>query len=74
MTVFLLQHVHDLDDGHEDVKLIGVYSSRSLAEAALQTVRDQPGFKAIPQGFEISEHLIDRTSWSEGYVTLLPNE
>ena len=70
MTVFLLQHVHDWDDGHEDVKLIGVYSSRLLAESALQTVQNQPGFSALPQDFEISEHTVDRTSWPEGYVTV----
>jgi hypothetical protein len=35
MTVFLLQYVHDWNDGHEDVKLIGVYFTRLLAEAAL---------------------------------------
>jgi hypothetical protein len=23
--VFILHHVHEIDDGHEDVKLIGVY-------------------------------------------------
>lgn len=26
--VFLVQHVHERDDGSEDVKVVGVYSSR----------------------------------------------
>jgi DNA-binding transcriptional regulator YiaG len=28
-TVFLLQHVHEFDDGHEDVKRIGIFSIRA---------------------------------------------
>ena len=71
-TVFLLHHVHEWEDGHEDVKLIGVYSSHALAEAALRTVREQPGFKDALLGFEINECRLDRTDWKEGYVTLQP--
>ena len=69
-TVFLLHHVHEWEDGHEEVKLIGVYSSHALAEAALHSVRGQPGFKDVPSGFEINEQGLDRTGWQEGCVTL----
>jgi hypothetical protein len=65
MEVFLLHHVHEFDDGHEDVKLIGVFSSREEAEAALAGVRDQPGFRDLPTGFEMSSHQLDRASWLE---------
>ena len=70
-TVFILQHVHEFDDGHEDVKLIGVFSSEVLARAAQQRVSDQPGFRDLPDGFAISEHQVDGdVGWPEGYVTL----
>jgi hypothetical protein len=32
MDVFLVHHVHVYDDGEEDVKFIGVYSTRESAE------------------------------------------
>jgi hypothetical protein len=75
-TVFLLQHVHEFEDGHEDVKLIGVFSSEALARAAQQKVADQPGFRDLPAGFEISECRVDddHLEWSQGYVTLRPDE
>lgn len=72
MNVFLLHHVHEFDDGHEDVKLIGVFSSRERAQSALDALREQPGFRDLPAGFEISTQTLDEPSWSEGYVTLQP--
>jgi hypothetical protein len=74
-TGFLLQHIHEFEDGHEDVKLIGVYSSEALARTAHQRVSDQPGFRELPEGFEISEHRIDgNIGWRKGYVTVQPDE
>ena len=34
-SVYVLQHVHSEDDDAEDVKLIGVYSSREKADEAV---------------------------------------
>ena len=74
-TVFILQHVHAFDDGHEDAKLIGVFSSEGLARAAQQRIAAQPGFRDLPDGFDISEHQIDGPiAWAEGYVTVQPAE
>jgi hypothetical protein len=74
-TVFLLQHVHEFDDGDEDVKLIGVFSSEALARAAQEQVADQAGFRDLPEGFAISEHRVDgQIGWPEGYVTAQPGE
>ena len=70
-SVFILWHTNEFEDGHEDVKLIGVYSTRQRATEALERVRDQPGFRDRPAGFEISERAIDaRDDWQEGYVTV----
>jgi hypothetical protein len=38
-----------------DAALIGVYTTRENAEAALARVRDQPGFRDYPDKFEIYE-------------------
>jgi hypothetical protein len=73
-SVYLLHHVHEFNDGHEDVKLIGVYSTRTNARAALDRVKDQPGFRQCPEGFEVSEVEVDQSGWLEGYVTVDPSE
>lgn len=74
-SVFLLQHVHQFDDGHEDVKLIGVFSTGELARAAQQKVAGQPGFRELPEGFSINEHQVDgHIGWLDGYVTVQPGE
>ena len=74
-TVYLLQHVHEFEDGHENVKLIGVFSSEALAQTARRQVADQPGFRDLPEGFCISEHEVDgRIGWPEGYATIQPGE
>jgi hypothetical protein len=65
MEVFLLWHVHTFDDEEEDEKLIGVYSSRDKAEAAISRLKDQPGFVDVPP------YTVDKdTNWTEGYVTV----
>ena len=68
-SVFVLQHVHTREDGVEDVKLIGVYSSREKAEAAVARLGPLPGFVDAQEGFHIDEYRIDQDHWAEGYVT-----
>jgi len=69
-SVFVLQHVHSLDDGAEDVKLIGVYSSRQKAQEAVARLAAAPGFSDAPDGFNIDEYRLDQDQWVEGYVTV----
>ena len=75
-TVFILQHQHTLD-GYEDVKMIGVYSLRSSADAAVDRLKSQPGFCNAPlicdpdkgedaDGFYIGEYELDKDFWVEG--------
>ncbi|WP_284343734.1 hypothetical protein [Dyella mobilis] len=72
--VWILDHVREWDDGHEDVKLIGVFASEKDAQSALATVRHKPGFCDLPDGFCISEKVLGRIGWTDGYVTLQPGE
>lgn len=81
-NVFVLQHLHLLNGDEEDVKMLGVYSSRELALAAVERFRRQPGFRDLPQmaeytdapgspeGFHLSEYELDQDSWREGYETV----
>jgi homoserine kinase type II len=70
MNVYVLQHVHSREDAEEDVKFIGVYSSRENAEAAIKRLSQAPGFSDSQSGFHIDEYQIDKDQWVEGYSTL----
>jgi hypothetical protein len=52
------------------VKIVGIYSSRALAEAAQERSRLLPGFAEEPDGFTINQYEIDRDHWSRGFVRL----
>lgn len=76
--VFLLQHCRADAIHGDDVKVIGVYSSRMEAERAVERIRAQPGFLDHPRiidalvdeeesGFFIDEYLLDKDHWSEGF-------
>ena len=65
-TVYVLQHLRE-DAESEDVKFLGVYSSRAAAEAAINRVRDKPGFRDYPDGFYLDPHALDADHWTEGF-------
>ena len=68
--VYVLQHVHSVDDGADDAKFIGVYSSRENAQAAITRLGQAPGFSEALAGFCIDEYQVDKDHWVEGYSTL----
>jgi hypothetical protein len=68
--VFVVQHLNVHDDGEEDVKFIGVYSTREAAQDAVTRLRLKPGFCDTPDGFSIDLHEMDQDGWPEGYVTV----
>jgi hypothetical protein len=69
MIVYVLQHTHDLGDGDEDVKFIGVYSSEQLGAAAIAELSKRPGFIESPHGFSLEPYKLDETHWLEGYAS-----
>lgn len=84
-SVYLLQHLHVLPHGEEDVKVISVYSSRRAAIEAIERLRVQPGFVEYPKlidplvndqsdGFYIDKYTLDQDHWVEGYMTDYPEE
>lgn len=79
-SVFIVQHLNIPPDGQENVKFIGAYRSVGSARAAIDRLKDQPGFcdhprlvdpmkDDEPSGFYISEYDLDKDHWTEGYVT-----
>lgn len=80
-SVFLVHHIHLFPDESEDIKIIGIYSSKEAAMQAIERVRTQPGFIDHPHiidlssdegesGFTIDEYVLDKDNWQEGYVTV----
>ena len=71
--VFLLWHTHDLTDDcgtHEEVKLIGVFSSEGKASEALEQLKDKEGFRDFPVScFETAGMKVDQSSWADGFFT-----
>jgi hypothetical protein len=70
MEIFVLQHVHMLDNGEEDVKMIGVYSSLERAEEAIKRLTMKPGFSDSPEGFVVHRYVLNEDCWTEGYITV----
>lgn len=70
MDVFILWHLHEMSDGEEDWKLIGIYAGSEDAHAARARVESQPGFRVHPEGFHIDRYRVGEDHWTEGYVTV----
>ena len=69
-SVWLAWHERERD-GCSEYKLIGVFSTRERAEAAIEARRGKPGFADNPDGFEIASYVVDRdTAWPDGFVTV----
>lgn len=69
-SVFVLTHVRELNDGQEDLKFIGVYSSRGEAELAESRLIKLAGFCDAVAGFHTQEYELNKDHWTDGYVTL----
>jgi hypothetical protein len=66
-TVFDLWYIRGYHD-REDTELhIGVYGTRENAENAVERLKDKPGFRDWPDGFEVRSVTLDRDHWTEGF-------
>lgn len=66
--VYMLWFHPEPDEDQEDGLLIGIYGSESSASAAIERLKDKPGFIDFPKGFRIYSREIGRDSWTEGFV------
>lgn len=79
-SVFVVQHLHTLPQGEDDVKMIGVYATLADALEATRRLAIQPGFRDLAQvndystddmqGFHVEEYEIGKDHWQEGYDTV----
>jgi len=64
-----LWFIREYED-REDTQLhIGIYASEADALAAIEALRNKPGFRDYPQGFDIARTRLGMTGWQEGFVT-----
>lgn len=69
-----LWHLRYDEEGQDHDKLLGIYSTRERAEQALAGLRDKPGFRDHPDGFEINDGPLDETYFTDGFVTVWGDE
>jgi homoserine kinase type II len=70
-TVFDLWYVRGYSN-REDTELhIGVFSAQEKAQAAIEQLRQKPGFQEWPDGFEIHEIALDHVTWPEGFKSVI---
>lgn len=67
--VYLVQHCHEFADGSESIKVIGIYSDRPAAEAAVYRSSLLDGFRDHPAGFSIDAYPLDEDQWTTGFFT-----
>ena len=72
MFVYLLLHIHEVNPGEEDEKLIGIYTSQEKANEARNRAITWPGFRDTPDGFLIEKYRLDEDHWTEGYFASQP--
>jgi len=65
--VFLLVHIARQGEENEDVKNIGIYSSEKAVQAAINRLKDKPGFKKYPDIFVFDAYDLDEDNWQEGF-------
>ncbi|MFJ4653885.1 SPOR domain-containing protein [Nocardia sp. NPDC088792] len=66
-SVFLVNHEYELNEGEDEIKRIGIYSSEAEAKNAIERLRQQPGFRDRQDCFVIHRYDIDKDYWTEGY-------
>lgn len=71
-AVFFLWYEFEGESYEEDdSKLVGVYSSRGAALAALDRLKDKPGFREADNNcLQIEEYELGLIHWEDGYCSV----
>jgi hypothetical protein len=66
--VWLVWFEQEREEGEDTELLIGVYRTEEAAKGAIERLKDQPGFKDHPKGFQVYSRTLDEDSWTEGFA------
>jgi homoserine kinase type II len=69
VIVWKLYHIRTREDGCEDEKLIGIYTTREKARATIQRLSGLRRFKDYPGKFKIFKFTLDKDHWTEGFIS-----
>ena len=54
---------------HDETKIIGIFSSRSLAEFTIEKYKDLPGFCLFDKEcFYIDKYEVNAECWASGFI------
>ena len=67
IVLFIAHHTARVGSAHEDVKMLGVFQTKELAEAAIESLKSKPGFRDPGGLFEVNECDVNKVLWTEGY-------
>ena len=67
--LFFLYYVREFEDSHDDIKLLGVFSSSEKANEALKTICKIPALIKYSSNFIVEEEHVKLLGWTEGFVT-----
>lgn len=68
-TVYDLWFVREYDHREDTALHIGIYATETDALAVVERLKDKPGFRDFPEGFDIIATKLGMTGWLEGFVT-----
>lgn len=66
--VHLLWFVQERNHGEDTELLIGVYASEQDANAAIERLKNKPGFADFQKGFLVDSYELNQDHWTEGFV------
>ena len=72
-TFYFLYYVYEYEDGHEDIMVMGVFSTRKKAKEALEKICNLPELKKAKRlrtCLEIDKRQIGRLGWEDGFFTV----
>jgi|CXWL01.1.fsa_nt_gi homoserine kinase type II len=70
-TVYDLWFTREYDDREDTELQIGIYASEADALAVVAVLKDKPGFRDYPEGFDIQPTRLGMTGWQAGFVTTI---
>ena len=72
--VYILEHVCYLENDEEVVICIGIYSNKRKGKIALNRVSKLSEFANYIEGFHLERCKLNRSGWTEGFVTYFPGD
>ena len=69
-AVYLVQHSYELNEGENETKIIGVFSSLKKAQLIINKYRTIKGFKRYQNEFHVDKYRLNENWWKDGFITI----